>query len=484
MGNRNKNRHRFAWIKHADFIFIDILCLLLSFYIAFHIYFGHPTFDLPMDWNVFLLILVLVDFTVILVSSPFSGILREPGYSIPLKVFSNAFLVTVSIFITFYVLKIGSSYSRVTIAITMILYFIIASVAEYFWRLYLLKCRKKYLAVNSKKLVLVMDKLLSDTYIDEVLIGDSNEYVIDAVFFVNENIPERMPESKYDIKSVTGEKEWREYAVSHGVDAVFVAFSEHIPATSNLKELMDCDIDVFFDIAKIAGSNTEVQSVEKVGLFNVLAVRSHEFTPQQRAYLYAKRVFDICIGAVGSIVMVVFAFIIKICYLCTGDKGPVFYTQIRVGKNGKTFKMYKFRSMVTNADEVLEELLKIPAYKEEWTKNNKFDNDPRITKVGGWIRKSSLDELPQFINLLNGTMSLIGPRPLVIGEREAHGGLAIYEEIKPGITGWWACNGRSNIEYNERLEMEYAYVKNVSFILDFICLLRTIKIVVQKNGAK
>lgn len=484
MGNRNKNRHKFAWIKHADFIFIDVLCIVLSFYIAFHIYFEHPSFALPVDWNVFLLILVLVDFTCILVTSPFSGILREPGYTIPLKVFSNAFFVTISLFILFYVLKIGSSYSRVTIAITMVLYFSIASVAEYLWRLYLLNYRKKYLAVNSKKLVVVMDRLLSDTYLDELLIGDTNEYIIDKVFFVTGNPPARMPESKYDIEIVNDEKEWREYSISRDVNAVFIAFSDHIPATYNLQEIMNRDIDVFYDIAKIAGSNTEVQTIEKIGLFNVLAVRSHEFTPQQRAYLPLKRIADFCVGIPGTVIMLIFAMIIKICNLCTGDKGPVFYTQNRVGKNGKVFKMYKFRSMVTNADEVLKDLLKVPAYREEWEKNNKFDNDPRITKVGKWIRRTSLDELPQFLNLLNGTMSFIGPRPLVIGEREAHGGLSIYEEVKPGITGWWACNGRSNIEYDERLEMEYAYVKNISFVLDFVCLLRTVKIVIQKNGAK
>ena len=140
--------------------------------------------------------------------------------------------------------------------------------------------------------------------------------------------------------------------------------------------------------------------------------------------------------------------------------------------------------MVYNADEVLAEMLKDEKYKEEWNKNQKFEQDPRITKVGRFIRKTSIDEMPQFINLINGEMSLVGPRPLVEGELENHDGLKLYNKVKPGITGWWACNGRSNIEYRERLELEYYYVQNCSLLLDIICLLRTVLVVLKKEGAK
>ena len=140
--------------------------------------------------------------------------------------------------------------------------------------------------------------------------------------------------------------------------------------------------------------------------------------------------------------------------------------------------------MVYNAEEILEEMLKDKKYKKEWDKNQKFEDDPRITKIGKIIRKLSIDEIPQFINVLKGEMSLVGPRPLVVNELEEHNGLQLYNKVKPGITGWWACNGRSNIEYRERLELEYYYVKNCSVVLDIMCIFRTIFCVLKKEGAK
>ena len=177
--------------------------------------------------------------------------------------------------------------------------------------------------------------------------------------------------------------------------------------------------------------------------------------------------------------------IIKICYMVTGDFKSIFYTQKRIGKNGKFIYIYKFRSMVPNADEVLKELLKDPKYKKEWDKNQKLEHDPRITKIGKIIRKTSLDEVPQFINVFKGDMSLIGPRPLVEGELDAHNGNhEIYEKVKPGITGWWACNGRNATTYDERLKLEYYYAENASLVLDIKCIFRTIKAVLFKTGAK
>ena len=146
--------------------------------------------------------------------------------------------------------------------------------------------------------------------------------------------------------------------------------------------------------------------------------------------------------------------------------------------------MYKFRSMVSNADEVLQDMLKDEKYWCEWDQNQKFDDDPRITKAGRFLRKTSLDEFPQFINVLKGDMSLVGPRPLVVGELEEHDGLTLYNRVKPGITGWWACNGRSNISYKERLELEYYYVKNRSLYLDLLIIVRTAIAVFRGQGAQ
>ena len=140
--------------------------------------------------------------------------------------------------------------------------------------------------------------------------------------------------------------------------------------------------------------------------------------------------------------------------------------------------------MVYNADELLEEVLKDSENRKEWSENHKLNYDPRVTRIGRFIRKTSLDEFPQFLNVLQGDMSVIGPRPLVPGELKEKKGLNLYERVKPGITGWWGCNGRSNISYEERLELEYYYVKNFSLGLDIMCILKTIYVVLFQKGAK
>lgn len=202
-------------------------------------------------------------------------------------------------------------------------------------------------------------------------------------------------------------------------------------------------------------------------------------------YFIIKRSFDILCSLLGLIILLPVAIIVKLAYMLIGDFKPIFYTQKRIGKNGKAIGIYKFRSMVYNADEVLKELLKDSKYKKEWEENQKLEHDPRITKIGKVLRKTSLDELPQFINVFLNDMSLIGPRPLVKGELDAHNGNhQIYESVKPGITGWWACNGRSATTYEKRLNLEYYYINHCSLLLDIKCILRTIKIVITKDGAK
>lgn len=222
--------------------------------------------------------------------------------------------------------------------------------------------------------------------------------------------------------------------------------------------------------------NSEVKVITNTDVF---------YKVKNTAYLVIKRLFDIFVSLIGLLLFLVTSIIIKIVYVLNGDFKPIFYKHERIGKNGKRFDLFKYRTMVPNADEVLEELLKDPKYKEEWDKNHKINNDPRITKIGRILRKTSLDELPQFINVLINDMSLIGPRPLVNGELDLHNGNhEMYESVKPGITGWWACNGRSATTYQKRLDLEYYYVENCSLILDIRCILLTIKAVIFKTGAK
>ena len=213
--------------------------------------------------------------------------------------------------------------------------------------------------------------------------------------------------------------------------------------------------------------------------------RSLSLAIKKNLYLSIKRVFDIVLSLIGCLIILPLMLIIKICYVCSKDFNSIFYRQKRIGKNGKFIYIYKFRTMVPNADEVLKELLKKPKYKKQWKENQKLDNDPRITKIGKLLRKSSLDEIPQFINVLKGDMSIIGPRPLVEGELDEHGGNhELYESVRPGITGWWACHGRSATTYEERLDLEYFYIKRQGLKIDIKCIIQTIMVVLGCKGAK
>ena len=220
-------------------------------------------------------------------------------------------------------------------------------------------------------------------------------------------------------------------------------------------------------------------TLEKENTINKISIK-------KLTYLFIKRLFDILFGLIGLLLIVPFVLIVKLAYVITGDFSSIFYKQTRIGKDGKKFKLYKIRSMVKDADKVLEKTLELdPILNEEWKQNQKLENDPRITKIGKVIRKLSIDEIPQFINVLKGDMSIIGPRPLVKGELDSHNGNhEIYESVRPGITGWWACNGRSATTYKKRLELEYYYCENCSLLLDLKCVLLTIKAVLFRDGAK
>lgn len=203
-----------------------------------------------------------------------------------------------------------------------------------------------------------------------------------------------------------------------------------------------------------------------------------------KIYLPFKRLFDIIFSLIGIILTIPFILIIKISYIINKDYSSVFFVHKRIGKNGKVFNMYKFRTMVPNAEEVLKEMLKDKKYLNEWKEYHKFENDPRITKVGNIFRKLSIDELPQFINILKGDMSLIGPRPLIQEEVDDYKkNKDLLLSLRPGLTGWWACHGRSCTSNKQRKELELYYVKNCSLLLDIKTFFLTIFKVLKREGA-
>lgn len=202
-------------------------------------------------------------------------------------------------------------------------------------------------------------------------------------------------------------------------------------------------------------------------------------------YSIIKRLFDITCSLIGCLVLIPIAIIVKIAYILTGDFNSIFFVQKRIGKNGKEFNFYKFRSMVPNADEILFQTLTINKKMfEEYSKNKKLKDDPRITKVGKILRRTSVDELPQMINVFLGDMSMIGNRPYLPREKKDMG--EHFDNIvktKPGLTGYWQVSGRENASFKRRLELESFYSNHRSLWLDIKIFFKTFKAVLGGHGA-
>ena len=200
------------------------------------------------------------------------------------------------------------------------------------------------------------------------------------------------------------------------------------------------------------------------------------------AYDFIKRFADIVCSAIAIVLLSPFFIIISIGIKAT-SKGPVIFVHKRVGKNGKEIGIFKFRSMVTNAEELIKKFT--PEQKKEFEENFKLENDPRITKFGKFLRKTSLDELPQLFNILKGDLSIVGPRPIMEFETKMYGKYKdLLLSVKPGLTGFWAANGRSDTSYKRRRAMEIYYVKNRSLLFDIQIIFKTVISVFKGEGAK
>ncbi|MCI2779513.1 sugar transferase [Clostridium perfringens] len=202
---------------------------------------------------------------------------------------------------------------------------------------------------------------------------------------------------------------------------------------------------------------------------------------QSKIYLIIKRIFDFISSLIGLIIFFPIIIIIAVA-IKLDSKGPIVFGHTRIGKDGQEIKVYKFRSMVKNAQEVFNKFT--PEQKAEFNKNFKLENDPRITRVGSFLRKTSLDELPQLWNIIKGDMSVVGPRPIVKKEIIKYGNsFKKVFSVKPGLTGYWQANGRSDTTYDERVEMDLYYVNNRSLGLDFKIIIQTFVSVIKKEGA-
>ena len=370
-------KRKYRRIKHITFNLIDLLCLIISFFLAYSIKFKSLNIFIKVEWPILLAIMCIVNVCCAIIQRTYKGILKRRYY----QQFQKELLLFLTQFamicILLFVLKVGDIFSRQVVFTTYFSYFVLNQVIKY--------VRKK---------------------------------------------------------SITGE----------------ISFCKKKSNTS-LKENKDVPKPKF-----ILNKNELKKLVNR----------------------FIKRSFDIVVGIIGCIILIPLSLIVFIINkLSEDDDGPLFYVQERIGENGTIFKMIKYRSMVVDAEEKLKQFLEENEdIKREYKIYRKLRNDPRITKVGAFLRKTSLDEMPQFINVLIGNMSLVGPRPYLPREKKAMGDYyEIIIKYKPGITGLWQISGRSNVSFKKRLELDEEYHKTQSVRKDFAILLKTIKHIIKKEGA-
>lgn len=229
------------------------------------------------------------------------------------------------------------------------------------------------------------------------------------------------------------------------------------------------------DEVNVSNLNGETKKVREEILIN------QELLKSKRFYLFLKRIIDILGSAIGLVVLSPIFLIVAYKRKKEDSSGPIFFSQERVGKNGKSFKMYKFRSMCVDAEEQLDKLLQ---HNEVQGAMFKMKEDPRVTKIGKFIRRTSIDELPQLWNVLNGDMSLVGPRPPLSREVSEYSDYAKQRLlVKPGCTGLWQVSGRNHVGFDEMVDLDLKYITNQSIINDVLIIVKTFKIILMPNGA-
>ena len=467
-----------AWLKHFDFMIVDLLALVIAFAVSFWLKFHNFSFVNSDTWKRLLVILSMLNVIISIVVNPYSGIFRRSYYQEIIHALRLTIYNMLAASIIFYVFKIGALYSREMFLVMHAIYFVLSLVMKYIWKKLILT--KKIVLHRARQLSLFIIGQQSNirAVVRDACAGDFELYHIAGIHLVDGGAEDRLD----GIPVIPGD--FVDEILRMNVDEVLVAVPPSAVDSKCYERIAANGIGLSFSIESTVGFHPEEQVVASVGIYNTLSVGSFAFSQRQALYLVLKRLMDIAFGLVGVILLIPISAAVKVACLASGDTAKIFYRQRRIGLHGREINIFKFRSMVPNAEEILQEMLKEEHYRREWEENQKFADDPRITRVGKVLRRTSIDELPQLINVLLGDMSLVGPRPLVRDELESHNGLRLYQKVKPGITGWWSCNGRSNIEYNERLELEYYYVKNCSLYLDALCVLRTIVAVIRMDGAQ
>ena len=468
-----------SWLKHWDFILLDLILLELSYLLAHWLYHGTAYYrEAPLYRNVFFAI-AAIDLVVGLMMGSYKGILRR-GYWLETKaVAKHAIIVTVCVIAYLFAMKESSNYSRVVI----FAFPIISICVLYIGRILLKKWLSKHRGPASGKraILLIGGKKNYREIVEAFTSNPYSEFHVMGIGIIDAK--ENEIPNYHGFPVFCGESAIEDFAQLNWVDEALFSIPTELPLPDKMiKNFGIMGITIHIKLARVADDSSN-QIVEKLEGYTVLSTSINMVSAGQ---LIFKRTMDICGGLVGMLLTgIIFIFVAPIIYI--KSPGPIFFKQVRIGKNGKKFNIYKFRSMYMDAEERKKELMAQNDIKDGMM--FKMDNDPRIIKgIGNFIRDYSLDEFPQFWNILKGDMSLVGPRPerpqYVEKFREEIPRYMIKHQVRPGMTGWAQVNGyRGDTSITKRIEHDLYYIENWTLGFDFkIMFLTVFKGFINKNA--
>lgn len=464
-----------SWVKHLDFTIIDLagmmLALVLSYIVRFEI-------GSDIDTNVDLytrmaIMLVLIDIFTIFFTESYSGILRRNKYQEIRATLMHCFIVFGVFLVYMYATKQSLLYSRQLLFSYLIFSIIFEYLGRVLWKR--LIRRQKLLDKNKAIMLVVAETSTVERCLDEIAHNKYTDFKVTGVVVVDEDMT---GQTIQDIPVVANADNFFEYVRTNVVDEVYIDGNTRASSEALANTLVELGVTVHISLvhSDYIMPNTILESYAS---YVVLTTSMHIASTRQ---IFLKRLMDI-IGSIVGLFITIIAFIIFAPIIKIQSKGPVFYKSVRIGKNGRRFTFYKFRSMYVDADKRKEELLK-----DNEMQGNMFKikDDPRIIPIGHFMRKYSIDELPQFLNVLKGDMSLVGTRPPTEDEYE----LYKYHHkarlgFKPGLTGMWQISGRSDItDFEEVVKYDTEYIVNWNIGLDIKILFKTVAVVLSGKGSK
>lgn len=466
-----------SWVKHLDFTLLDILCMMLALLIAY-VWRFEWNFDLDSNVNVDLYIrmaimLVLIDIFVIFFTESYSGILRRNKYQEFRATIMHCFIVFGVYLIYMYATKQSELYSRQL----LFTYLILVMVFEYTGRVLLKRLirRQKLQDKNKSEMIVVAESDTVERCLDEIAHNKYTDFKVTGVVVVDADL---QGQTIQGIPVVSNADNFLEYVRTNVVDEVYIDGNTRASSEALANTLVELGVTVHISLVH---TNYMMPNMilENYASYVVLTTSMHIASTRQ---LFLKRLMDI-VGSIIGLVITLIAFIIFAPIIKIQSPGPVFYKQIRIGKNGRRFTFYKFRSMYVDADKRKKELMEA----NEMDGNMfKMEDDPRIIPIGRFMRKYSIDELPQFFNVLKGDMSLVGTRPPTEDEYEMY---KFHHKarlgFKPGLTGMWQISGRSDItNFEDVVAYDTQYIANWNIWLDVKILFKTIGVVLSGKGSK